>query len=486
MSSKTNATPSSASFDPDTSTVVIEHLSVTDNEVVAEARRWSGGARGPAVAASEMAGADLAPFVSRAITIGARAIASVGSAQETVEFERLVTELGTKAVESSGTAAEMTAKAVDVAAETMGKATDHARKALLEAQADCRKGFAESVEASTKTMRDAVQQLLGGENPELLAKLQPILDAAGQKISQQAFEQTDKLLEKVSRQFNADDPTSPFAKQAKLLAEQQKAVTEAINRNHLALAGKVDELAKAVEVQKAANDTATKLASVTPLKGGTYENRVNMVMNALAAGLGDEYRETGSTVGLIPRCRKGDGLLTITGGDTRIVVEMHDAKEGRDWNAYLDEAERNRDAVASIGVVPSPARNGGQTVRVLGPRRVVLAFDPECDDVSLLRTVIHLVRTTAIAAASRRDVEGLETAEECLHKARTEVDRINLIRTASGSIRKNADRIERECNTIQTGVERQLGLALDALAGIALEAAESGPEAADDSGAGVA
>ncbi len=479
-------TPGAAYFDPTTSAVFIDHIAVTDPDVVNEARRWSEGRRGAAVSATEMATADLSPFVSQALAVGARAIASAGHAQDTFDLERLVTEVGAKTVESSGAAAAATAEAAAGAAETMGKATEVARKALVEAEATYRKNFSDTVEASTKLMRASVEQIFGGANPELLAKLGPVLDAAGQKIGQQAFEQTDKLLEKVSRQFNPDDPTSPFAKQAKVLTDQQKTLTDAMDKNHLALVGKVEELAKAVDVQKAASDAAAKTASVTPLKGGTYETAVSRVIDAIAAGLGDEYVETGTSVGLIPNCRKGDGLLTIAGGAARVVVEMHDSAARRPWGEYLDEAERNRDAVASIGLVPMAGRNGGQTIRVLGPRRIVMAFDPEKDAPELLRTVVQLVRTSAVAAASRRDVEGLATAEECIQKAIAEVARINVIRTASGSIRKNADKIEKECNSVQSGIERQLSLALDALTGVAIEAVDIDAEVPDAAASGVA
>ncbi|UAL29917.1 hypothetical protein K8W59_19705 [Nocardioides rotundus] len=476
----------SAFFDASTPAVVIDHLEVTDSDVVNEARRWSSGRRAASVAAADLADADLGPFVSQALAVGARAIASAGHAQDTFELERLVAEVGTKTVESSGAAAEVTAKAAAGAAETMGKATETARKALVEAEAAYRKDFAETVAASTKAMRGAVEQLFGGESPELLAKLGPVLDAAGHKIGQQAFEQTDKLLEKVSRQFNPDDPTSPFAKQAKVLADQQKTLTDTMDKNHLALVGKVDELAKAVEVQKAANEAAAKTASVTPLKGSTYEAAVNRVMDGIAAGLGDEYAETGTTVGVIPNCRKGDGLLTIAGGAARVVVEMHDSTARRAWGDYLDEAERNRDAAASIGLVPAANQNGDQAIRVLGPRRIVMAFDPERDQVDLLRTVVQLVRTSAVVASSRRDVEGIETAEECIQQAVIELTRIDSIRTASGSIRKNADKIDKECNSVQSSMQRLLNQALDALSGVALEATDIAAENSTSDSAGVA
>lgn len=469
-----------ASFDQAGPAVVIDHLTVTDSEVVTEARRWSSGSRGAAVTGEEMGEADLAPFVIQALAVGARAIASAGAAQDTFELEKLIAEVGTKTVESSTAAAAATAKAADGAAETVGKAAEAARKAIAETEAATRKGFAETVDRSTKALRDELERLVGGDSPELLAKLGPLLDTAGRKIAADALEQTDKLLAKVSRQFDPADPTSPFAKQAAALAEQQKSLTESIGQNHLALVGKVDELAKVVEVQKAAASAVAKTASVTPLKGGGFEAEVDAVMELIAAGLGDEYASTGSFAGAIRNCKKGDGVLSIAGGQARVVVEMHDSSDRRVWNDYLDEAESNREAAASVGVVRTAGQNKGQTIRVLGARRVVIAFDPEHDSSDLLRTVVQLMRVAAIAASARRDIEGLDTAEESIRAATELVGRINGIRKASVSIRKGADTIDKECNTVQAGVERHLSLALDALHGVAMEAAGVVPDDASD------
>lgn len=209
MSEHTTPAERRATFDPTTPAVIIDHLAVTDSEVVNEARRWSTGSRGATVTTEDMAAADLAPFVTQALAVGARAIASASSAQDTYQLEKLVAEVGSKTVESSTQAADATAKAAANAADAMGKAADAARRAILETEAASRKGFAATVEQSTKSLRDEVERLVGGDNPELLAKLGPVLETAGRTIGERAFEQTDKLLDKVSRQFNPDDPTSP-------------------------------------------------------------------------------------------------------------------------------------------------------------------------------------------------------------------------------------------------------------------------------------
>lgn len=167
------------------------------------------------------------------------------------------------------------------------------------------------------------------------------------------------------------------------LDAQHTALTTTVEKHHETLAAKVQELAIALNVQKATAEASAAVAQVTTLKGRTYEENISALMRAIAAGLGDEYTETGNLGGALAGSKKGDGLLTVDGGRVRVLVEMHDSRQKRAWNAYLDEAERNRQAAGSLGLVPTTVQNEGQSIRVLSARRVVMAFDPLKDDPAL-------------------------------------------------------------------------------------------------------
>jgi hypothetical protein len=117
------------------------------------------------------------------------------------------------------------------------------------------------------------------------------------------------------------------------------------------------------------------LARVTPIKGESLEGQIHTLMLSIASGLGDEYVDTTGTVGQLPGCKKGDGVLTVDEGSARVVVEVTDSRRTV-WTSYFADAERNRAATASLGLVRTTAQNGDQSVRVIGARRVVMAFDP--------------------------------------------------------------------------------------------------------------
>lgn len=240
-------------------------------------------------------------------------------------------------------------------------------------------------------------------------------------------------------------------------------------------------LTTAVKVKQAAADAGVRIAKVTPLKGGVYEDGISDVMGAIAVGLGDEFLDTGHLTGVISRCKKGDGVLTIAGGPARLVLEMTDS-ERKDWGDYLDEAERNRQAVASLGLVPTPEQNAGHSIRVLGPRRIVMAFDHQTDDPALLRTVIQLLRVSALAAVARPDTSGAQVAGERIAEALEVLPKVEKIRKAAGYIRKNAGDIDVEADRLQTSLNRLLLQAQTALAGVPLSSVEM-PGSASSTGA---
>jgi hypothetical protein len=269
-----------------------------------------------------------------------------------------------------------------------------------------------------------------------------------------------ELLTNAAKQFDPTDPNSPMAKHATELSSRQQQLTELLNKNHAELASKVDQLSTALQVQQA----KATLAKVTPIKGDSYAGQIHALMHGIAGGLGDEYDDTSAVTGRLPRCKKGDGVLTVDAGSARVVVEMTDSARAG-WSDYLDEAERNRDAAAALGLVRTVTQNGDQAIRVLGGRRVVLAFDPDSDEPELLRTVLMLLRTVAITASTRKGAHEIATAEEKINEALGQLTKIDAVKKLAGTIEKNASKIDSECAGLNSGIRRLLDEALVALAG---------------------
>lgn len=451
----------SAYFDESGQSVVIESLRVEDKDIVREAQRWTTGERGAIVDdPAALASADVTAFANEALLLGARAMTATGQTVEARALERMVADVGERTTEASLRVAEVTARAAKDASDVVARATGDARKAISDAEAATRKELTTAVNTAKQQLLDETRRLFGGESPELLERLQPVLLRFGTELEAHVRSGTTQLLDRAAKQLDPTDPTSPMARHAATLAEQQNQLTERIEKHNAAIAAKVDELATAIKVQAA----RATLAKVTPIKGGTFEAQLHALMSGIAAGLGDEYEDTTAKAGAVPRCKKGDGVLSVSGQPTKVVVEMSDSLRAG-WAEYLDEAERNRCAAASLGIVRTIEQNAGQTIRVLGQRRVVITFDPGADDPELLRTVLQLLRTVAIAASTRNGDAEIATAEERIAEAIVQIEKVDAIKTTAGTIAKNASRIETQCTAISTTIRRLLDQALVALAG---------------------
>ncbi|MFX4288308.1 hypothetical protein ACQBJO_06780 [Janibacter sp. G349] len=457
------------SYDAATSTIIVTDLQVNQPAVTQEALRWSTGNRGAAVTGSDLEGHDLAPFVIQALTVGATAINAAGGAQDTYNLEQLIRDVGHRTTEASQRAAESTAKVTTATADAMDKATTTARKSLAESSEASKKSISETVSSARKDLRDELTRLFGGEDPEFVARLQPVLDDFTAKLTKRTDEHTSSMFEKATKALNPDDPTSPIAKQMAAFDKRHTELVEQSAKQNDELKTKVSELTKAIEVQRAAAAATKAAANVTPIKGASYEDNAGAVLAALATGFGDEYIATGTTTGAIPYCKKGDGVLSIADSGAKVVFEMtNSSAQKRGWGDYLDEAERNRGAAASLGLVPTVEENDGHRVRTIGSRRIVMAFDPETDDQSLLHTVICLLRAASVAASTRDDDGEVETARERIGEALDALGRLDEIQKVAGQIKKSGDKVATQADGLQTTLNRLLLQAQTALAGTKL------------------
>ena len=462
-----STTTDKARFDADGAAIIIDALAIDDSSVLNEARHWTTGRRGELLETAEVGNAEVTAFVREALVYGARVLASTARTADSRLLENLVKGVGDQTSEASRQAAELTVRAATDASAAVTRVANEAKQAITDAEAINRKEIRAAVSQATQTFVTETQRIFGGSNPELLDRLQPLLGVFAKNLEAQVSAGTTELLEKAAKQFDPSDPTSPMAKHTAALAISQREFTATIEKNHEDLAKKVDELTDTLKRQQA----TTALAKVTPIKGSSFEAQVHALMHSVAAGLGDEYQDTTSTIGRLPRCKKGDGVLTVNGQSLRVLIEVTDSRRAS-WNDYLDEAERNRDAVASLGIVRTVDQNAGQSIRVLGSRRVVIALNPDTDDPELLRTAVMLLRTVAITASVRGGSEELHTAEEKIGEAIAQLSKIDAVKKLAGSIQQNAAKIESGCTTIGITVHRLLDEALTALAGAKSTAAE--------------
>ena len=164
--------------------------------MVVEACRWSTGQRGPAVEPEALVDVDLSPYVRQALSVGVQAIAAAGSSQDKQEFQQLVDELGARTGKSAEQAAEATTKVVTEASRVIQETTREARLRLDEAQQQAGTKFAESVRSAQTALQHELVRLFGGDDPELVNRLNPVLASFDAQLERTTRDQTQTMIER--------------------------------------------------------------------------------------------------------------------------------------------------------------------------------------------------------------------------------------------------------------------------------------------------
>lgn len=187
--------------------------------------------------------------------------------------------------------------------------------------------------------------------------------------------------------------------------------------------------------------------NVRPQSGFEFERSVHEIVDRFAATWGDRYLLTGAIPGLLSKCKKGDGVLEILeppirGPRPRVVVEMTtDVTSRRDWFAYLDEAQRNRDAQAALGIILGSEVPGGGPIRSYGSGKIVIACDPEQSEQHLLEALLYTLRCQAIDAVARWRSPGTRAAGEDTTDLAASSDRkLDSIRIRFTDVQRSADK----------------------------------------------
>lgn len=242
----------SVGFDPTGRIPEIRALTLDDRGVVSEGRRWTTGRRGPVIDdAAQLAQADLSAFATEALVLGARALAVTGQTADARVVEQMIKDVGDKTADAASRAADVTEHAAKEAATTVAKVAADATSAITEADRRTREELTAAVETARVGLTTEVRRLFGGDSPELLDRLRPLLDRFGLELDSRLRASATELLERTGRQFDPADPTSPIARHAAAIADQQQKVASQLEKGYAELAAKVEEVATAIKVREA-------------------------------------------------------------------------------------------------------------------------------------------------------------------------------------------------------------------------------------------
>ena len=434
----------------------IEHLTCTDPDVHTGARRH----------AQHTGSSDVTDYVTNALSVGAKALAVVGTSVDLAAVDASVQGLTRQVETAANQALGRLADAVTAATDTGHGTIPTTVQQLL---ADMTTRISSLVAGTDAPMAATVTEAVRAVTDQVLAEVQRAIAA-----------QTQAVRTAVA----ADAPGSPFqALRADLVA--------GLNESHRRLAGQLTELRTALEVDKARNETATAAAAKQPAHGLDYEAAVFAALEPLAYAAGDTLTPTGNTPGVVPRALVGDAVLDLApspaapGRTPRLVIECKDRDRrasAATWVGELDKAMENRQAVAALGLLRSAEQMPGSPRRlhVLSPTAYLVAYDPAVDAPDVLDAALLLLKAQAWAAVlehhSDTDID-LAALRSGLTDALESLTGFDTLTRHATSARKQLDELDKTTLALRTNLrgrhERLLRLLDPAAAAAAPKPAQS-------------
>jgi hypothetical protein len=218
--------------------------------------------------------------------------------------------------------------------------------------------------------------------------------------------------------------------------------------------------------------------------GRLFEDAVLDFVQQAVGGNGYRVENTGSTVGRLPSCKIGDGVICFPEEhlfrDARVVIE---AKHDKRYTvaAALEElrkARENRDACAGIFVMAkSHAAPGFPTFCRYG-QDVLVVWDPEASETDPYLNGALMVGLGLAArqrkTASDGDLKALQKIEQRITR---ELERLGTIRDAAAKIRKQVETIDEEASTGSRNLQKLVGDAQQTLLALKVELHDEALEA---------
>ncbi len=450
--------------------LVVTSAVVDDAEVTAEALHWSKGARGETVDLSDVEGCDLSEFHRTAVCLGARVLRATADSTTAISLAGTVSQLAERA-ETAGTslvedAVRASTRAVDLTTKATKEATEETAKIIESA----RERFHQDLTTGLTTTMDGLQRdldrLLAGSDGAVVGAIKDIIGRAMSDAQVAWHGSLTSTLSEVGKTLDVNNPSSPLGALERRMIDQQQ-------RHHAELTSRLDHVQELVGGAAAAATTAAAVAAAqeaSPAKGKPFQERVGASLEAIAVGMACSYTDTSDSVGRVKACKKGDGVVEAAaveaGGPAPcVVVELTTQGHPRNWQQYLDVAERNRGAQAALGIVPTRELTpGNELVAIISPTRMVVAFNPDEDDPGLLRATIQLLLVQAQRRLTDDRSGDLRLVDAKLDDARRRLVEMGDIIKAAVAVRNGAGKVVTGLEGLQGSVLLTIDQARAALA----------------------
>jgi hypothetical protein len=311
-----------------------------------------------------------------------------------------------------------------------------------------------------ENFRKDVDEMTSGEDSPLRSAMLKTLADTQVKIREDIANQVARQKSELAALLNPSDPTSPL----KMLAD------------------KIDVLGTAVSrVQESvAKDVAVAVVVEAGIVGGfDYEEIAMRAVQVIAANAGDDCESTGKVTGRVPRSKMGDGVVDLKVGPivySRLVLEAKNkALSKAEWDKESEGSKSNRAASGFVGMCKHiEDMPNGSRILVLDSQSIVVAWNPDVDDLQLLALVYQLVKINTLSSTGQLDEINIAEVNKNLEDAVKSLERFDAITKSASAIRNSSDTITKEANAMRAVIADRLQSAQSAISrGIMPDALEA-------------
>lgn len=316
------------------------------------------------------------------------------------------------------------------------------------------------LETIIENFRKEVDQMTAGEDSPFRASMMKSLADVQIKIREDISTQVSRQKSEIAALLNPSDPTSPLK----------------------TLADKIDTLGAAVSKVQESMTAEVAVAAVVEagIVGGVdYEEIAMRAVQHIAASAGDDCESTGKITGRVPRSKMGDGVVDLKIGPivyARLVLEAKNkALSKLDWERESEGSKSNRAATGFVGLCKHiQDMPNGSRILVLDSQSIVVAWNPDNDDLQLVALVYQLVKINTLSSTGQLDEINIAEVNKNLEDAVKALEKFDSITKSASAIRNSADTITKEANAIRAVVAERLQAAQLAISrGITPEALEA-------------
>jgi hypothetical protein len=377
----------------------------------------------------------------------------VGEGHQPSETVTRAIEIGTRVIESEGTAANVDYVKAELERQ-IGPLADRLGGVIEEGQGEFVDRLADSFDSDRS---GSVQQ-----------QIKELLVAAMQH-------QRDQL----AKQFSAQDGANPLSDFKEAVVRAVKGSQDSQQHEHAQDRERIEAMTAeltALRERLGAKEELEAEQSRGTAKGRDFEERIHALLDEIATARGDTAHHVGD-LAAETRGKKGDTLVEIGAGAgpclAKIAFDPKDSQLTRPkaWEV-LNGSIDDRGADYAVLVVASeenvPAKT--QSLVEYEGNKLIVAVDREEPERNILEAAYGVARARALAA--RKDELSLDAPamKEAIDETRRALESLKTARQALTGMRKNADSIESSLSVMEEGAKAALARA-DSLIADALDGA---------------